>query len=179
MNFLLFFRIKIIFFCFFLSFFAALFAQNCNWQNSPTGRESSPRPFFAYTPEPARPFFKTQDYLSAQVSLLQDKTGIFLRIVLIINEIEIAQELGNLEKNGEICLENFHNQKIYLPAAKTSAALVSETQTRYDCLFRISKKNYKRLKKYELNSLRINWAKAYQDYEIYEVDCLRRLLNCL
>ncbi len=154
-------------------------AQVCGWKNSNQGRESNPRNFFVYTPEPARQFFKEQDYLSAQVSLLEDKSGLYLRLVLIINDIEIASELGNLKKNSDLQLENFQNEKIYLSAAKTSAAVIGENQTRYDCLFQISKKNYKKLKNYELNTIRINWAKAYQDYEIYEVDCLRSLLNCL
>ena len=71
--------------------------------------------------------------------------------------------------------------QIDLRCVKGSTGLADDTQnhTVYALSFELDKSQIKKLKKYEIDKVGVEWSSGYEEYEVYEVDALMNQLSCL
>lgn len=179
-----FFPILLLLFCYSLS------AQHqnsisCDWEMNLTdefsGRKKmqlKPRKFFGYSPEGAERFFIGQEYLEAWAALAKVDEKYSLNLSIIIQDSEIAGQMGRILPNSSLELRSIKGKSLYLKTFGGAEAELKEKKTIYRCSFFISKASLKKLKNFEIDALKINWSKAYQVYTVSYLDFLIDQIKC-
>jgi len=180
----LFFPTFLCFFCFSLS------AQipnsiSCEWERNLrdefSGKEKKqlkPRKFFGYSPEGTERFFVGQEYLECWAALVKVEEKYSLNLSIIIQDIEIAEQMGQMPSGSSLELRSIKGKTLYLKTFAGAEAEQKDKKTRYNCSFFISKTSFKKLKNFEIDAVKINWSKAYQVYTVYYLDFLIDQIRC-
>jgi len=179
-----FFPILLLLFCFSLS------AQHqnsisCDWEMNLTdefsGRKKmqlKPRKFFGYSPEGAERFFIGQEYLECWAALAKVDEKYSLNLSIIIQDNEIAEQMGRILPNSSLELRSIKGKTLYLKTFAGAEAELKDKKTLYRCSFFISKASLKKLKNFEIDAVKINWSKSYQVYTVSYLDFLIDQIKC-
>ncbi len=169
------------YFGYILSFFAfpspLVPAPDCEWKSNQT----ETRPFFFYTPAPARALFKTEEYIRATAGWEKHKKGLWLRLIIQIRDEEALGLFGGIDEGASIYLETLKGKKIVLKSAKkavVSSNPKSELVT-FESWWIITPKIRQQIATSDLGSLELEWEKGNQTYELFDTEFLKRLCWCL
>jgi len=148
-----------------------------NKKRAATSREY----LFQYTPEEMRKFLKGGHYLDGYASVANMSGNIILSIHSEINSRSPESGYGSLQKNAAIRLKLSNNEVVTLFNSRQDPGrrVVTENKFYYTGRYSIDRDALKKLKKYDVYSIRISWSAGYEDYDVYHVDVLRNQLNCV
>lgn len=138
--------------------------------------------FFTYTNEELRSIFKDRDYMVCNGYLSALSGGLtFLTLNITINSKSAQREYGILEKGALINIKLLSGDNVKLVNSKTSIGTENplNNSVEYRAQYLISSGDEKKLKKSEVDKVRIIWSSGYEDYEIYELDFFMDQFKCL
>ncbi len=145
-------------------------------------KETQKMQFFAHTPERFQPYFKERDYLVCQGSAVA-VSGVprFVNIEFTIATEQAAREFGVLEKGSQFIVRLLDGNRVILLNNKTATGLPDPgtKTTHYSAQYLLNKQQIKMLRHAEVDKVRVIWATGYEDYEVYQVDFFKDLLECL
>ena len=52
-------------------------------------------------------------------------------------------------------------------------------KTTYALTYELDKNQVKKLKKYDIDRVELEWSSGYESYEVYEVDAILNQINCM
>ncbi len=138
-------------------------------------------PLFTYTSPQLKQYFKEKELMETQASILKEGKKVYLKLQINIISRDAAKNYGHIPKSGMLRL-SFVND--------TNVRLFAQDDVRYDVenytgkaiysvRYLIEKEDIDMLKKMPLDTAGIVWSSGFEMYDIYNVDTIIQLLNCL
>lgn len=144
-------------------------------------KEVKTQPFFSYSQEKMKPYFKTEDYLTCDASISKVGKKYYLTLNLRIKSKDAARTYGMLRSNENIKIELINGNSVYGRLINNdNGEIESYTgNTLYQGIIELEKGDIKELKNNYLDNLGIIWSSGYEQYDIYNVDFLVNQIECL
>ncbi|NJO86816.1 MAG: hypothetical protein HC821_01815 [Lewinella sp.] len=144
-------------------------------------RASAPELFFTHTDESLRPYLQGREYLTAK-AFVHSKTGYrYLTIQISFANPNALQTYGYLEQGSLLSLHLLDGNYVNLRSLKTANGSWNEKrgELTYEVTYVLDRGILGILKNSELDYLQLFWSSGFEEYEVYQVDLLQRLMNCL
>lgn len=144
-------------------------------------KEVKTQPFFSYTLDKMKPYFKTEDYLTCDANISKVDKKYFLTLKIRIKSKDAKKTYGILRANENIKIQMIDGRSIYGKSINEDNGVIESYtgNTLYTGIFQLSKDDINDLKKNYLDNLGIIWSSGYEEYNIYNVDFLTNQLECL
>lgn len=144
-------------------------------------RASTSELLFTHTDETLRPYLEGKEYLSATANI-QSKGGYrYLIIRLTFANPNALQTYGYLDKGSLLSIHLLDGNFIHLRAAKVANGTWDEKRRElyYEVVYPIDRSMISTLRQSDLDYIQLFWSSGFEEYDIYQVDVLQRLLGCL
>lgn len=149
--------------------------------NGPTP-VSRPQRLFTYTDENLRPFLDGKEYLSCLTWISRDRRGDrFLHLRLTFANPNATTSYGFLEQNSSLSLHLLNGRHLSLQATRKAVGILDHNrkEVNYNVTYALPRGAAQELENQPLDYVRVFWSSGYEEYQIYQVDALRRVLECL
>ncbi len=138
-------------------------------------------PFYTYTSPQMKQYFKDKELMETKISLVQKEKKTYIRLHINIISRDAAKNYGLINKGNmfRIHLINGTNVNLY---AEEDIRYELENYTGnaiYSGLFPITSDDIDTLKKVPIDKAGIVWSSGFELYDIYNVDTIIQLFNCL
>lgn len=143
---------------------------------------SYPTPLFTYTDETLRPFLDGKEYLRASSYVSQDERGDrYLHVRYTFANPNVTTSYGYLAANSSLSLHLINGRHLSLQAARAAVGIIDHAnrEVNYEVDYRLPRGAIGELRNQALDYVRVFWSAGYEEYEIYQVDALRNLMECL
>lgn len=149
--------------------------------NGPTPT-SYPTLLFTHTDENLRPFLDGKEYLRSIAWTSRDARGDrFLHVRFTFANPNVITAYGYLEENSSLSLHLLNGRHLSLQAARQAVGIIDHgrREVNYDVTYRLPRGAAAELRNEALDYVRVFWSGGFEQYEVYQVDALRRLMGCL
>lgn len=145
-------------------------------------KDHAPELLFFFTPEAMYKFYPDHDYMNCKASLSSVSGGaMFLNLYFTIASKDAAKLFGGFEKGTVINLKFLDGDNLAIINNRTDPGIY-EPGNRY-VTFRaqcnLGANIQEEISKKSLDKIRVTWQTGYEDYEVYDVDLLKREFKCL
>ncbi len=136
---------------------------------------------FTHTDETLRPYLEGKEYLSVHASVLSQGGYRYLKLRLSFANPNAIQTYGYLDKGSLLSLHLLDGNFLHLRSAAVSNGIWDEQRRElyYEVDYPIDRSMISTLRQSDLDYLQLFWSSGFEEYDIYQVDVLQRLLNCL
>ncbi len=154
----------------------------------PAPRANAPRPvsypslFFTHTDENLRPFLDGKEYLRANAWTSRDERGNrYLHVRYTFANPNVITSYGYLAKNSSLSLHLLNGRHLSLQAAREAVGIIDHgrREVNYDVTYLLPRGAAAELRNQALDYVRVFWSSGFEQYEVYQVEALRRLMECL
>lgn len=154
----------------------------------PPSRPNAPRPvaypslFFTHTDENLRPFLDGKEYLRANAWTSRDERGDrYLHVRYTFANPNVITSYGYLAKNSSLSLHLLNGRHLSLQAAQQAVGIIDHgrREVNYDVTYLLPRGAAAELRNQALDYVRVFWSSGFEQYEVYQVEALRRLMECL
>ncbi|MFK8161290.1 MAG: hypothetical protein AB8H12_02400 [Lewinella sp.] len=149
--------------------------------NGPTP-SSYPSLFFTHTDENLRPFLDGKEYLRSTAWTSRDNRGDrFLHVRFTFANPNVITAYGFLAENSSLSLHLLNGRHISLQANRETVGIIDHVrrEVNYNVTYRLPRGAAAELRNQALDYVRVFWSGGFEQYEIYQVDALRKLMECL
>jgi|GEM_PF-557754 len=143
---------------------------------------SYPQLFFTHTDENLRPFLDGKEYLRATVQTSRDNRGNrYLNVRYTFANPNVLTSYGYLEQNSSLSLHLLNGRHLSLQAVRRAVGIIDHArrEVNYDAVYRLPRGAAGELRGKALDYVRVFWSSGFEQYEVYQVDALRRLMECI
>ena len=138
--------------------------------------------FFTHTDQRIRAYFKERDYLICEAYLSTiGQEYYFLHVKYTLATKNAPMEFGSIEKGSALVVNLLNGDSVRLQAVKSdqgSPDPVNETFI-YQMQYNLNLQQLKELQISEIDKVRMVWSAGYEDYEVYDLDFLKRQAMCI
>lgn len=136
---------------------------------------------FSYTHPKTKSFFKTKDFLNADVSMERVGKLYFINLKVKMNSKDASKTYGYIGKEDRINIELLDGKKVFGQSIMVSEGEIEPYSgaTIYSIIYKLEKEDFKLLAKKLVSSIGIIWSTGYEEYEIYDVDLIKNQANCV
>lgn len=151
---------------------------------TPNGPTPASRPslLFTHTDENLRPFLDGKEYLRCLTWTSRDRRGDrFLHLRLTFANPNAMTSYGFLETNSSLSLHLLNGRHLSLQATRKAVGILdhSRREVNYNVVYTLPRGAAQELQNQPLDYLRIFWSSGYEEYPVYQVDALRKVVECL
>ena len=139
-------------------------------------------PFFSYTAPSLRPFLEGQEYLTANAYTARAQGGqSYLHLNLSFSQPTARTAYGTLPAGASMSIHFLNGRSINLAGERTSVGILNHRRgsLEYDVDYPLSRPQLQALERGAIDFVRIYWSGGYEEYPVFRVDRLRRLVGCL
>jgi hypothetical protein len=144
-------------------------------------RETAPTRFFYHTDEIMRKSLMDKEFITCDISgtKIESSRYTYLNLTFTILSKDIQRSLGFLDRGTPIIFVLVDGTKVTMKASKTDIGVVDidKGTTIYRAL--LINESVTDLTNSEIDYVRVNWSSGYEDYEVFDVDVLKNMFNCL
>jgi len=147
-----------------------------------TKKETTPQVLLTFTDDFMRPQLKDKEFVTCMASASRLQGGFyFLTLRFEIATKEAQRSFGFLDRGVPFSFKLLNGRNINLPNTKTDIGVVDVQKgtTTYVATFQLYSSDVKNLTSAELDQVRVAWSAGLDDYEIYNINVLRRIFACL
>lgn len=144
-------------------------------------RVSRPELFFTHTDESLRPYLEGKEYLTAE-AFVHSKAGYrYLTIKLIFANPNAIQTYGYLPKGSILSMHLLDGNYLNLKSGNDANGSWddSKKELSYTVTYPIDRSMISSLRQSELDYVQLFWSSGFEEYDIYQVDVLQRLFDCI
>ncbi|MEM9835804.1 MAG: hypothetical protein AAF828_04850 [Bacteroidota bacterium] len=144
-------------------------------------RASEPSLFFSHTDESLRPYLAGKEYLSAQAYVHSRGGFRYLTIRLVFANPNAITTYGFIDKGSLLSLHLLDGNYVNLRSVRTANGSwdAEREELSYEVTYAIDRSVISSLKQSDLDYVQLFWSSGFEEYDIYQVDVLQRLLACL
>jgi hypothetical protein len=144
-------------------------------------RELSGSELFRFTNPALKKYLSGKAHVVCEAALASAGPNAVLLLTFHINDPNARKAFGRLEKNSIASIRFLDGQTLELRNSVGDDGVFA--QDNEASIFRgqypLTPEVFKKLRKSELDTIRILWSKGYDDYEVQQVDLLMRQAECL
>ncbi|MDZ7876973.1 MAG: hypothetical protein U5L45_04850 [Saprospiraceae bacterium] len=144
-------------------------------------RETVPTQLFAHTDEAMRKGLQDKEFITCDLTgtKVESSRYTYLNMTFTILSKDIQRTLGFLDRGTPIIFVLVNGKKITMRTNKTDIGVVDIDKNTTTYKAQLTAESITDLTESELDYVRVNWSSGYEDYEVYDVDVLKNLFNCL
>ncbi len=144
-------------------------------------RELRREEFFRFTNDFMKPHLKGKPHILCEAYLAVSGSITFLHLVFTINDPSAWRSFGGFDQTSRTSLKLVDETTFPLVNIHPDEGQTDESGqvTTYHAQFPLDNGLLKHLQTAEVDKIRFGWKKGYEDYDVYNVDLLRRQLKCL
>ena len=144
-------------------------------------RETMPTRFFTHTDDIMRKALMDKDFITCDITgtKVESSRYTYLSMTFTILSKDIQRSLGFLDRGTPIIFVLVDGSKITLLANKTDIGVVDIDKGTTTYRAQLTTDSITDITGSEIDYVRVNWSSGYEDYEIFDVDVLKNLFNCL
>ncbi len=144
-------------------------------------RETSPARFFTHTDDVMRKALGDKDFITCDITgtKVESSRYTYLNLNFTILSKDIQRSLGFLDKGTPIIFVLVNGTKVTLRTTKTDIGVVDIDKGTTTYRAQLVAESITDMTGSELDYVRVNWSSGYEDYEVFDVDILKNLFNCL
>lgn len=144
-------------------------------------RASSPELFFTHTDESLRPYLEGKEYLTAE-AFVHSRGGFrYLTIKMTFANPNAIQTYGYLPKGSILSMHLLDGNYINLRSNQNANGTWDDKKKElsYTATYSIDRSMISSLRQSELDYVQLFWSSGFEEYDIYQVDVLQRLFDCI
>lgn len=146
-----------------------------------TSRQMAHAELFRFTNPALKTYLQGKTHIVCQAALASVGPNAALHLLFTINDPNARKAFGRLDKNSIATLKFMDGSTFTLQNAVPDDGVFNpDTEaTIFRAQYPIAPDVLKKLRRTELDKLRIAWSNGYDDYEVQQVDLLMRQAECL
>lgn len=149
-----------------------------------TGKEKKigkPITLFTHTPEAARKFMRSDDYLNCSANFSRIGSFKTLHLTITVDSQFGQSEYGTIEDNSALIIKMIDGSTVELVCDKGDQGRVDKikNQTIYNVFYIVESSFERQLNGGEASKVRLVWSVGFEDYELYDVDFFTRQIKCV
>ncbi len=148
-----------------------------------TRTEVAAEPFFTFTNSFMKSHLNNKPHIVCDVQLVGTSGGAkYVNLSVRINEGSAKRSFGGLNRGNHLTIKFIDGSTIQLENARSDegAEHPTDNYTVFSGMFLLDgREQVAALKKLEIDRVRIGWNTGFEDYEVYNIDVLKRQANCL
>ena len=146
-----------------------------------TRRETQREELFRFTNDFMKPYLKDVPHILCEANLVTAGTLTSLVLTFTINDQNARRAFGSIPQGSRATLKMIDGSTFNLMSLRGDDGQTDDSGrvTVYRAQYGLDRSLVKRLTDSELDKIRVSWSKGHEDYEIYNVDLLRRQIRCL
>ena len=143
--------------------------------------ETEYKNLFNFTHKRLKEHFSDKHFMEVYSSTARLGEVNYIYLKIFFNTTEVEKSYGIIPKNENMRITLINGDKLYLQTISSTYPNVSKKkgQTTYDGIFKASKSDFELLQKYEIDKLGIVWAQGYEEYEVSNIDLIKKQIKCL
>lgn len=144
-------------------------------------RITQPELFFTHTDESLRPYLEGKEYLTA-TAYVHGKAGYrYLTLRIVFANPNAIQTYGYLPKGSILSVHLLDGNYLNLRSGDDANGSWDDVRKElsYTVTYPIDRSMISSLRQSELDYVQLFWSSGFEEYEIYQVDVLRRLFECI
>jgi hypothetical protein len=144
-------------------------------------RASAPELFFTPTDQSLRPYLAGKEYLSAMAYIHSRGGYRYLTLKIAFANPNAITTYGFLDKGSLLSIHLLDGNYINLRAARAANGSWDADlgELSYEVTYSIDRSNISSLRQSDLDYIQLFWSSGFEEYDIFQVDVLQRLLACL
>lgn len=144
-------------------------------------KEMTRAELFRFTNPALRAYLQGKTHVICEASLASTGSNASLLLTFTINDPNARKAFGRLDKNSVATLKFIDGSNFMLQNAVPDDGVFNpETgATIFRAQYPVPADTLKKMRRTELDKLRIAWSNGYDDYEVQQVDLLMRQVECL
>ncbi len=147
-----------------------------------TYKETRREELFRFTNELMKKYLPAgQPHIACEAALSTGGSSINLHLTFSIRDNNARKTFGNLGKNSVAILKFIDGSTLSAANLRNDDGVLDPTGQvfSYRAQYSIDPAFLKKLKKTELDKIRVSWSTGYEDYEVQNIDLLMRQIKCL
>ena len=143
--------------------------------------ELAPQPFFTYTSAQLKPYFKDKELMETNAALVQKGKKTYLKLTISIISRDAAKNYGYIPKGNLLRIRFINGRNISLYATQDARSEVENYTGHaiYTAMYSLTSDDVAILKKMPIDTTGLLWSSGIEMYDIYNVDSIIQLFNCL
>lgn len=144
-------------------------------------RASAPELFFTHTDQSLRPYLAGKEYLSANAYVHSRGGYRYLTLRIVFSNPNAITTYGFLDQGSLLSLHLLDGNFINLRAARAANGSwdADRGELSYEVTYAIDRSIISSLKQSDLDYIQLFWSSGFEEYDIFQVDVLQRLLTCI
>ncbi len=144
-------------------------------------REMARAELFRFTNPALKTYLQGKTHVVCEAALASTGANVSLHLTFTINDPNARKAFGRLDKNSVATIKFMDGSTFNLQnAVPDDGAFNPETEaTVFRAQYPLTPEVLKKMRRSELDKLRIAWSNGYDDYEVQQVDLLMRQAECL
>lgn len=141
----------------------------------------APQYFFSFTHPELKSFYKYNNFINAYCQLSKNNGVLHLNVNIKLSSSVARENYGVISAENVMSLKLINASQVDLKCIKGSSGESNDEQnhTIYALSYELDKSQIKKLRKYEIDKVGIEWSSGYEEYEVYEIDAIMNQLACM
>ncbi len=121
-----------------------------------------------------------KEHITCYASIIEVQKKTFLHLKFVINDANGARTFGSIRQDVPIIITLINETKIPLTNGLTDPGSMDPSGTVFtvSASTQLWKSEHDALMKMEIDKIRIPWQRGFEEYEVYNVAVIQRLLQC-
>ncbi len=144
-------------------------------------RETGQVHFFSYTHPKLKSYFKSKDFMDCKVSVMKLGGYNYINLFITVASKDAKKNYGSIERGTMMRLTLVDGEVVYVNSVTSDLGTLQPYtgNTTYKVSYQLNKDQMNQLESTELDKIGLIWSTGFEEYDIYEVDNLMHLVNCL
>ncbi len=140
-----------------------------------------PQYFFSFTQPELKSFYKQNNFINAYCQLSKNNGILHLNLNVKLSSSVARENYGVISTDNNISLILIKGGHVELKCIKGSRGKTNDiaNHTIYALMYELDKSHVKKLRKYEIDKVGIEWSSGYEEHEVYEIDAIMNQLKCM
>ena len=140
-----------------------------------------PHYFFAFSHPELKSFYKSNNFIKAYCQVSKNNGLVMLNLNIHLASSVAKSEYGIIGKDSNLNIHLIKGGVLNLKCTNGSMGRANDkaNNTIYALTYELDKSEVKKLKKYDIDEVEIEWSSGFEKYEVYEVDAVLNQMNCM
>jgi len=141
----------------------------------------SPQYFFSFSHPELKSFFKEDNLIKTYCQISKNEGVFSLNLNLILASAVAKRDYGIISNDSNLNIHFINGNYINLKCSQGSNGKIKEidNNTIYSLAYELDKGHVKKLAKYDIDKVKIEWSSGIEEYEVFDVDAILDQLACM
>ncbi|MEE9373631.1 MAG: hypothetical protein V3V00_11325 [Saprospiraceae bacterium] len=140
-----------------------------------------PEYFFSFSHPELKSIFKENNFIRTYCQISKNNGFIHLNLNFNLASSVAKNEYGVVSKRSNLIIHLIKGGQLTLKCGNGSLGKSNDAtnKTVYALTYELDQKHVKKLKKYDIDKVELEWSSGFESYEVYEIDAIYNQLNCM